>query len=149
MEFIVNNKKYAILNHELYIDYIMVESYFKDYSKFDYDIHFDFLDYVLDKEKVNFDDILEGTKYLEEFIEKGEINFTPPGLRIDVHLNKTFRISYQTLEFENVTVGEAIPLLIALTSLLNYKPVVSLYQIEEELNYFIGKFRKYMDEDKD
>ena len=98
MEFIVNNRKYAILNHELYIDYIMVESYFKDYAKYDYDIHFDFLDYVLNREKVTFDDILEGTKDLEELIEKGEINFTPPGLRIDMHLNENFKITYQTLE---------------------------------------------------
>ncbi len=146
MEFIVNNRKYAILNHELYIDYIMVESYFKDYSKYDYDIHFDFLDYVLNREKVTFDDILEGTKDLEELIEKGEINFTPPGLRIDMHLNENFKITYQTLEFTNVTVGEAIPLMIALTTLLNHKPIVSLYQIEEELNHFLGKFRMYMDE---
>ena len=146
MEFIVNNRKYAILNHELYIDYIMVESYFKDYAKYDYDIHFDFLDYVLNREKVTFDDILEGTKDLEELIEKGEINFTPPGLRIDMHLNENFKITYQTLEFTNVTVGEAIPLMIALTTLLNNKPIVSLYQIEEELNHFLGKFRMYMDE---
>lgn len=146
MEFIVNNRKYAILNHELYIDYIMVESYFKDYAKYDYDIHFDFLDYVLNREKVTFDDILEGTKDLEKLIEKGEINFTPPGLRIDMHLNENFKITYQTLEFTNVTVGEAIPLLIALTSLLEHKPVISLYQIEEELNHFLGKFRMYMDD---
>ena len=146
MEFIVNNRKYAILNHELYIDYIMVESYFKDYAKYDYDIHFDFLDYVLNREKVTFDDILEGTKDLEELIEKGEINFTPPGLRIDMHLNENFKITYQTLEFTNVTVGEAIPLMIALTTLLKHKPIVSLYQIEEELNHFLGKFRMYMDE---
>ena len=147
MEFIVNNRKYAILNHELYIDYIMVESYFSDYSKYDYDIHFDFLDYVLNMPKVTFEDILEGTKDLEELIEKGEINFTPVGLRIDEHQNQTFRISYQTLEFTNVTVGEAIPLLIALTSLLNHKPIVSLYQIEDELNYFLSKFRRYMDKE--
>ena len=145
MEFIVNNRKYGILNHELYIDYIMVESYFKDYSKYDYNIHFDFLDFVLNKEKVTFEDILEGTKILEDLIEKGEINFTPPGLRIDEHLNENFRITYQTLEFKNVTVGEAIPLMIALSSLLNHKPVVSLYQIEEELNQFLEKFRYYID----
>ncbi|MBQ2665547.1 hypothetical protein [Methanobrevibacter sp.] len=145
MEFIVNNRKYGILNHELYIDYIIVESYFKDYSKYDYNIHFDFLDFVLNKEKVTFEDILEGTKILEDLIEKGEINFTPPGLRIDEHLNENFRITYQTLEFKNVTVGEAIPLMIALSSLLNHKPVISLYQIEEELNQFLEKFRYYID----
>ena len=76
-------------------------------------------------------------------IEKGEINFIPAGLRIDEHLNENFRITYQTLEYKNVTVGEAVPLLIALTSLLNHSPVVSLFQIDEELNYFLEKFRSY------
>jgi hypothetical protein len=146
MEFIVNNKKYSIINHELFIDYIMVESYFRDYSKYDYDIHFDFLDSILDREKVVFDDILEETKNFEELIERGEINFIPYGLRIDLLQNRNFRISYQTLQFEDVTVGEAIPLMIALTSLLNHKPIISLYQIEEELDYFLEKFRTYMQE---
>ena len=143
MEFIVNNKKYSILNHELYINYLMVNEYFKEYSKYDYDIHFDFLNPLLSKDKIDFDDILEGTKDLEELIEKEEINFIPPGLRIDEHLNENFKISYQDLEFVNVNVGEAIPLLIALTTLLNHKPIVSLYQIEEELNHFLDKFRTY------
>lgn len=143
MEFIVNNKKYSIINHELYINYIMVDAYFKYYSKYDYDIHFDFLMPILIKEKIEFDDILEGTMDLEELIEKNEINFIPSGLKIDEHLNGNFRITYQDLEFLNVSVGEAVPLLIALTSLLNHKPIVSLYQIEEELNNFLEKFRSY------
>ena len=146
MEFIVGNKKYSILNHELYINYLMVNEYFKNYSKYDYDIRFDFLNPILEKSQIDFDDILEGTKILEECIEKGEINFTPTGLRIGENPNQTFMISYQTLEFDNVSVGEAIPLLIALTSLVDYKPVVSLYQIEEELNCFLDKFRKYNDD---
>ena len=143
MEFIVNNKKYSIINHELYINYIMVDSYFKYYSKYDYDIHFDFLKPILIKEKIEFEDILEGTRDLEELIEKNEINFIPSGLKIDEHLNGNFKITYQDLEFINVSVGEAVPLLIALTSLLNHKPIVSLYQIEEELNNFLEKFRSY------
>ena len=143
MEFIVNNKKYAILNHELYINYLMVNEYFSTYAKYDYDIHFDFLDSILSMDRIDFDDILEGTKDLEELIEKEEINFIPPGLRIDVRLNETFKITYQDLEFKNVNVGEAIPLLIALTGLLNAKPVVSLFQIEDELNCFLENFRKY------
>lgn len=143
MEFIVNNKKYSILNHELYINYLMVNEYFREYSKYDYDIHFDFLDSVLSKEKIEFSDILEGTKELEELIEKNEINFIPSGLRIDQHLNENFMITYQDLEFKNVNVGEAIPLLIALSSLLNAKPIVTLYQIDEELHYFLEKFRSY------
>lgn len=148
MEFIVSNKKYSILNHELFINYLMVDSYFREYSIFDYDIHFEFLDDVLAKPKVEFDDILEGTEVLEELIERGEINFIPTGLRIDEHLNGNFMITYQTLEFKNISVGEAIPLLIALTSLLNHRPIVTLYQIEEELNHFLEKFRSYSDEVK-
>lgn len=146
MEFIVANKKYSILNHELYINYLMVNEYFRQYSKYDYDIHFDFLNPILAKEKIDFDDILEGTGDLEELIEKGEIDFIPAGLRIDEHINENFRITYQTLEFTNVNVGEAIPLLIALTSLLNHKPIVSLYQIEEELDCFLEKFRTYQED---
>ena len=146
MEFIVSNKKYSILNHELYINYLMVNEYFREYSKYDYDIHFDFLNPVLSREKITFDDILEGTKDLEVLIEKGEINFLPAGLRIDEHLNENFKITYQNLEFKNVNVGEAVPLLIALTSLLNAKPIVTLFQIEEELNHFLEKFRHYSED---
>ena len=94
MEFVVNNTMYSILNHELYINYLMVNEYFRQYSKYDYDIRFDFLDPILEKEKITFDDILEGTKDLEELIEKEEINFIPPGLRIDMHLNENFKITY-------------------------------------------------------
>lgn len=146
MEFIVNNRKYSILNHELYINYLMVNEYFKEYSKYDYNIHFDFLNPVLSKDKIVFDDILEGTKDLEELIEREEIGFIPAGLRIDEHSNESFTITYQTLEFTNVDVGEAVPLMIALTSLLNHKPVVSLYQIEDELNFFLEKFRTYRED---
>ena len=58
MEFIVNNKKYAILNHELYINYLMVNEYFRTYAKYDYDIHFDFLDSILSMDRIDFDDIV-------------------------------------------------------------------------------------------
>ncbi|WP_405290540.1 hypothetical protein [Methanobrevibacter sp.] len=147
MEFILNNKKYSIINHELYINYLMVDSYFRDnHSKYDYDITFDFIDPLLEKEKIEFKDIEEGTKALEELIEREEINFIAPGVRIDEHLNGNFKISYQDLEFVNVNVGEAIPLLIALNSLLTYKPIVTLTQIKEELDYFLEKFRSYSDE---
>lgn len=147
MEFILNNKRYSIINHELYINYLMVDSYFRyDYSKYHYDISFDFIDPLLDKEKIEFKDILEGTEVLEEMIEKEEISFIPSGVRIDEQSNGNFRITYQDLEFANITVGEAIPFLIALNSLVTYKPIVSLFQIEEELNYFLNKFRSYSDE---
>lgn len=145
MEFILNNKKYSILNHELFINYLMVESYFKDYALYDYDIHYEFLEPIYGKEKVEFSDILEGTQDLELLIEKGEIDFIPYGLRIDEHLNGNFKITYQDLAFKNVTVGEAIPLLIALNSLLNHKPIVTLSQINEELTNFLEKFKSYED----
>lgn len=144
MEFILNNKKYSIINHELYINYLMVDSYFRDnHSKYDYDISFDFIDPLLLKEKIEFEDILKGTELLEELIEKGEINFIPHGLIIQEHLNGNFKITYQDLEFTNVRVGEAIPLLIALNSLLTYKPIITLSQISEELDYFLERFRSY------
>lgn len=144
MEFILNNKRYSIIDYELYINYLMVDSYFRDnHSKYEYDIAFDFITPLLDKEKIEFEDILEGTKVLEELIEREEINFIPNGVRIDENVNGKFRITYQDLEFVNVNVGEAIPLLIAMNSLLTYKPIVSLTQIEEELDYFLEKFRSY------
>lgn len=148
MEFVLNNKRYSIVNHELFINYLMVDSYFRyGYSKYEYDITFDFIDPLLSKEKIEFSDILEGTKVLEELIEKEQINFIPYGLRIDEHLNGNFKISYQDLEFTNVSVGEAIPFSILLNSLLTYKPTLTLSQIEEELDYFLKRFRSYSNND--
>lgn len=147
MEFILNNKKYSIIDHELYINYLMVDSYFRDnHSKYEYDIRFDFLEPLLRKEKIEFKDIKEGTEVLEELIEKEEINFIPYGLKIDEHLNGNFKITYQDLEFENISVSEAIPFLICLNSLLTYKPTITLTQIEEELNHFLERFRSYSEE---
>ena len=144
MEFISNNRKYAIINHELYIDYLIVDSYFRQgHSKYDYDITFDFIDPLLSKDKVEFADILEGTKLLEELIEKQEVNFIKPDFVISQKANGDFVIYYQDLVFENLKVGEAIPVLICLYTLLDYKPVISLTQINEELENFIECFRKY------
>ncbi len=144
MEFILNNKKYSILNHELFINYLMVDNYFRHhYSKYDYDIRFDFITPILDKEKVEFEDILEGTQVLEELIEKQQISFPPAGVRIDQISGDEFNISYQDLTFNNIRIGEAIPLLIALNSLITYKPIITLDQIKEELDNFIEKFRSY------
>lgn len=147
MEFILNNKKYSIVNHELFINYLMVDNYFRQgYSKFDYDIKFDFITPLLSKEKVVFEDILEGTQVLEELLERQELNFIPSGLSIRPQSDSNFKITYQDLEFNNVYVGEAIPLVIALSTLLSYKPTLSLSQIEDELENFIEKFRSYYDE---
>lgn len=144
MEFILDNKKYSILNHELFINYLMVDNYFRNhYSKYDYDIRFDFVEPLLEKEKIEFEDILEGTKDLETLIEKEEINFIPIGLKIYQHTNGNFKIIYQDLDFNNIRIGEAIPFLIALNSLLTHKPIITLVQIEEELENFIEKFRQY------
>ena len=144
MEFILNNRKYLIQNHELFINYLIVDSYFRQgYSKYDYNINFDFVEPILEKDKVEFEDILENTKVLEELIEREEISIIPNGLRIDEHVNGNFRISYQDLTFNNIHVGEAIPLIITLNTLLNHKPIVSLSQIEDEINNFIEMFRQY------
>ena len=144
MEFILDNKKYSILNHELFINYLMVDNYFRNhYSKYDYDIRFDFVEPLLEKEKIEFEDILEGTKDLETLIEKEEINFIPIGLKIYQHTNGNFKIIYQDLDFNNIRIGEAIPFLITLNSLLTHKPIITLVQIEEELENFIEKFRQY------
>ena len=122
----------------------MVDNYFRNrYSKYEYDITFDFVEPILSKDKVEFEDILEGTKQLEELIEKNQINFTPSGLKINQHQNGNFQIIYQDLVFNNLYVGEAIPFLIALTSLLEYKPIVTLDQINEEMENFVAKFREY------
>ena len=144
MEFILNNKKYSILNHELFINYLMVDNYFRHhYSKYDYDIRFDFVEPILNKEKVEFEDILKGTEVLEELIDKQELNFPPAGVIIDPLSNDEFNISYQNLIFNNIRIGEAIPFLIALNALVTYKPIITLDQIREELEHFIEKFRSY------
>lgn len=144
MEFVLNNKRYSIVDHELFINYLIVDSYFRsNRSKYEYDISFEFINPILDKENVEFKDILEGTKVLEELIEKEQIGFIPAGLKIEEIDENHFRIIYQDIAFDGVNVGEAIPLLIALNSLVTYRPIVTLVQIEEELNYFLEKFRSY------
>ena len=147
MEFILNNKKYSILDHELFINYLIVDCYFRDrQSLYEYDIGFDFITPLLSKEKIEFEDILEGTEVLKELIEKEEINFIPNGLVISPISKESFNITYQDLEFGDVNVGEAIPLIIAMNTLLTYKPIITLTQISEELNHFLEKFRSYSDD---
>ena len=143
MEFILNNKKYSIINQELLINYIMVDSYFKYYSKYTYDVHFSFLNSILSQDKIEFEDIEKGSEILNDLIEKGEINFIPQGLMINENLNNTFNIIYQDLEFNEIGVGEAIPFLITLDSLLKVKPIVTLNQICDELKNFLEKLRSY------
>ena len=144
MEFILEHKKYSIVNTELFINYLMVDNYFRHhYSKYKYDIRYDFVTPILSKDKVEFEDILEGTEVLEDLIEKGEINFIPNGLKIDQLTNQSFNISYQHLVFNDIRIGETIPFLIALNALVTYKPIITLDQIQEELENFINEFRSY------
>lgn len=144
MEFILNNKKFLINNKELFINYLLVHAYFnKGYSKYDYDISFDFIEPLFDEEEISFEDIMEGTEELEELIEKEEISFIPSGITIDPEANGSYRITYYDLEFANVKDGEAIPLLIVLNSLLSHDPIITLAQIEEETDHFLEKFRSY------
>ena len=144
MEFILNNKRYSIQDHELLVNYLIVDSYFRQgYSLYDYDIEFEFITPLLEKEKIEFEDILDQTNVLMELIEKEKVSFIPNGLIITQHSNESFNIAYQDLEFGDINIGEAIPLIIALNTLLTYKPIVTLAQIEEELDNFLEKFRSY------
>ena len=144
MEFILNNKKYSIVNYELFIDYLIVDSYFRqNYSKYDYDIEFDFVTPALNKDKITSEDILKGTERLEELIEKEELNFINPAFQIDEHVNGNFKITYQDIELSNLKVGQAVPVLIALDALLKYKPILTLDQIKEEITFFIERYDSY------
>ena len=144
MEFILDNKKYSILNHELLIDYLIVDQYFRcNYSKYDYDIKFEFITPLLKKDKIEFEDILDQTGVLEELIEKQEINFVDSNFKIRQDSKNSFQISYQDIVFRDINVGEAVPVLILLTSLLNTTPIITLNQIKEEVEFFIEKFRSY------
>ena len=122
----------------------MVDSYFKYHSKYTYDVHFSFLNSILSQDKIEFEDIEKGSEILNDLIEKGEINFIPQGLMINENLNNTFNIIYQDLEFNEIGVGEAIPFLITLDSLLKVKPIVTLNQICDELKNFFRKIKKLL-----
>ena len=144
MEFILDNKKYIISNHELLIDYLIIDQYFRsNYSKYDYDIKFDFITPLLKKDKIEFEDILEQTKVLEELIEKQKINFVDYNFKIKQDIDGKFQISYQNIVLNDINVGEAVPVLILLTSLSKVTPILSLNQIKEEVEFFIEKFRSY------
>ena len=133
MEFILNNKKYQISNLEVFVDYLLVNSYFKDTE---YDIHFDFLD-EFDR-KLDFNDLKKGAKLIDDL----NIDFINPNFKIEQHLNGNFKISYHSISFANINVGEAIPVLIVLNSLLSYKPAISLDEIKSEVDIFINTQRE-------
>ena len=61
MEFILNNNKYKISDLEVFVDYLLVNSYFKN-SK--YNIHFDFLDEF--NKKLDFNDLKRGAKIIKD-----------------------------------------------------------------------------------
>lgn len=133
MEFILNNNKYVISDMEVFIDYLLVQSYFRNSR---YDIHFDFLDDF--NKNLDFDDLKRGAKLIAEL----NVSFTNPNFIIEQHLNGNFRISYQGISFSNVDVGEAIPVLIVLNSLLSYTPAISLDEIKSEVDIFINTQRE-------
>lgn len=133
MEFILNNKKYQISNLEVFVDYLLVNSYFKDTE---YDIRFDFLD-EFDR-KLDFNDLKKGAKLIDDL----NIDFINPNFKIEQHLNGNFKISYHSISFSNINVGEAIPVLIVLNSLLSYKPAITLDEIKSEVDNFINTQRE-------
>lgn len=138
MEFILNNNKYQISDLEVFVDYLLVENYFKD-SK--YNISFDFLS-DFDK-KLDFEDLKKGAKLIRDL----NITFVNPNFIIKPHKNGNFKITYQSISFENINVGEAIPVLIVLNSLLSYKPAISLDEIKLETDNFINTQREKFNND--
>lgn len=138
MEFILNSNKYQISDLEVFVDYLLVESYFKD-SK--YNITFDFLS-DFDK-KLDFEDLKKGAKLISDL----NITFVNPNFIIKPHKNGSFKITYQSISFDNINVGEAIPVLIVLNSLLSYKPAISLDEIKSETDIFINTQREKFNND--
>lgn len=133
MEFVLNGIRYQISDMEVFVAYLIVDRYFKDS---DYDIHFDFLDRY--KGNLTFEDLNEGA----ELISNLNVNFLNPNFIIENHANGNFRISYQSISFSNIYVGEAIGVLIALNSLIEYRPAITLDEIKIEVDRFIETQRK-------
>ena len=133
MEFILNNNKYLISDLEVFVDYLLVDSYFKNTK---YSIHFDFLDEF--NKKLDFDDLKRGAKLIKDL----NITFINPNFQIEPYPNGNFKITYQSISFSNIDVGEAIPLLIVLNSLLSYKPAITLDEIKLEVDKFIKTQRE-------
>ena len=76
-------------------------------------------------------------------IEKQKINFVDYNFKIKQDIDGKFQISYQNIVLNDINVGEAVPVLILLTSLSKVTPILSLNQIKEEVEFFIEKFRSY------
>lgn len=133
MEFVLNGIRYQISDMEVFVAYLIVDRYFEDS---DYDIHFDFLDGY--KGDLTFEDLNEGA----ELISNLNVNFLNPNFIIENHTNGNFRISYQSISFSNIYVGEAIGVLIALNSLIEYRPAITLDEIKIEVDRFIETQRK-------
>lgn len=133
MDFVLNNIKYQISDLEVFVAYLLVDRYFEDTR---YDIHFDFLDDY--KRDLTFEDLNEGA----ELISNLNLNFLNPNFIIENHINGNFRISYQSISFSNIYAGETIGILIALNSLIEYRPAITLDEIKSEVDRFIEKQRK-------
>ena len=133
MDFVLNNIKYQISDLEVFVAYLLVDRYFEDTR---YDIHFDFLDDY--KRDLTFEDLNEGA----ELISNLNLNFLNPNFIIENHINGNFRISYQSISFSNIYAGETIGILIALNSLIEYRPAITLDEIKSEVDRFIETQRK-------
>ena len=133
MDFVLNNIKYQISDLEVFVAYIIVDRYFEDSQ---YDIHFDFLDDF--GRELTFEELNEGA----ELISNLNVNFLNPTFMIETQINGNFRISYQSISFSDIYVGEAIGVLIALNSLIEYRPAITLDEIRMEVDRFIETQRK-------
>ena len=133
MDFVLNNIKYQISDLEVFVAYIIVDRYFEDSQ---YDIHFDFLDGF--GRELTFEELNEGA----ELISNLNVNFLNPNFIIETQINGNFRISYQSINFSDIYVGEAIGVLIALNSLIEYSPAINLDEIRMEVDRFIETQRK-------
>ena len=128
MEFLLNNNKYQISDMEVFVSYLIVNKYFNNSR---YDVSFNFLN-KYDKE-LGFEDLIEGSELIKEL----NMDFINPNFIIEQHINGNFKISYLNISFNNINVGEAVPVMIVLDCLLKLKPAISLDEIKIEVDKFI------------
>ena len=128
MEFLLNNNKYQISDMEVFVSYLIVNKYFNNSR---YDVSFNFLN-KYDKE-LGFEDLIEGSELIKEL----NMDFINPNFIIEQHINGNFKISYLNISFNNINVGEAVPVMIVLDCLLKLKPAISLDEIKMEVDNFI------------
>jgi len=128
MEFLLNNNKYQISDMEVFVSFLIVNKYFNNSR---YDVSFNFLN-KYDKE-LGFEDLIEGSELIKEL----NMDFINPNFIIEQHINGNFKISYLNISFNNINVGEVIPVMIVFDCLLKLKPAISLDEIKMEVDNFI------------